>query len=131
MSCAVRNSAESLVNVTNRNAEVNALIACRRYETLSLHNILQGFSTLDCDWLIPNDRRARKQTRVTFSDNLKRRELLEEFLYWYFDSFVMPLLKVCIFGVRNAAIIDLDRVDHVLHHRIVSLPQSGPVFPSR
>lgn len=28
------------------------------------------------------------------SDSLKRRELLEDFLFWYFDSFVLSLLKV-------------------------------------
>lgn len=28
------------------------------------------------------------------SDAKKRRELLEDFLFWYFDGFVSPLLKV-------------------------------------
>ena len=33
--------------------------------------------------------------RVCYSDSIKRRELVEEFLYWYFNSFLIPLLKVC------------------------------------
>ncbi len=37
---------------------------------------------------------GEKQTRISVSDAAKRRELLEDFLYWYFDSFVLPLLKV-------------------------------------
>ena len=41
-----------------------------------------------------------KQTRVPVTDTLKRREVLEEFLFWYFDSFVLPLLKVWLFLLR-------------------------------
>lgn len=43
---------------------------------------------------MPASEGARQQTRVSVSDALKRRELLEEFLFWYFDSFLIPLLKV-------------------------------------
>jgi telomerase reverse transcriptase len=32
--------------------------------------------------------------RACYSDSIKRRELVEEFLYWYFNSFLIPLLKV-------------------------------------
>ena len=74
--------------------DVKDFITCRRHETLSLHNILQSFSTSDCDWLVPPGPGALKQTRVSVSDALKRRELLEDFLFWYFDSFVLPLLRV-------------------------------------
>jgi telomerase reverse transcriptase len=37
-----------------------------------------------------------KQRRVPVTDSLKRRELLEEFIFWYFDSFVLPLLRVSV-----------------------------------
>jgi len=73
---------------------VKKFISCRRYESLSLHYLLQGFSTSACDWLIPPGPGAREQARISVSDSLKRRELLEDFLFWYFDSFVLPLLKV-------------------------------------
>lgn len=43
---------------------------------------------------MPPGERAQKQRRVSVSDSLKRRELLEEFLFWYFDGFILPLLKV-------------------------------------
>lgn len=43
---------------------------------------------------MPTGPGAHKQTRVSVSDSLKRRELLEEFLFWYFDSFLLQLLKV-------------------------------------
>ncbi|KAF8656263.1 hypothetical protein AX16_002699 [Volvariella volvacea WC 439] len=82
---------------------VKELISCRRFETLSLHDILQGFSTTACDWLIPPGPGASKQIRVSVSDFLKRRELLEEFLYWYFTSFVMPLLKTTFYITESSA----------------------------
>ena len=74
--------------------DVKMFIACRRYETLTLHRVLQHFSTSACDWFAPATAHVIKQTRVSVSDSLKRRELLEDFLFWYFDSFVLPLLKV-------------------------------------
>ena len=66
----------------------------RRFETISLYRVLQEFSTTDCDWLIPPGKPGCYHGRVPVTDSLKRRELLEEFLFWYFDSFVIPLIKV-------------------------------------
>lgn len=69
-------------------------VELRRYETFTLHQLLQGFSTSACEWLMPSGKKAQAQGRVCVSDALKRRELLEEFMFWYFDGFLMPLLKV-------------------------------------
>lgn len=82
---------------------VKQFISCRRYESLSLHHILQGFSTSACDWLIPPGPGAQEQARVSVSDSLKRRELLEDFLFWYFDSFVLPLLKTTFYVTESSA----------------------------
>ncbi|KAL0953283.1 hypothetical protein HGRIS_004533 [Hohenbuehelia grisea] len=81
---------------------VKEFIVSRRYESLSLHYILQGFSTAACDWLAPGVG-VTKQTRVSVSDALKRRELLEEFLFWYFDSFVFHLLKTNFYITESSA----------------------------
>lgn len=61
---------------------------------MTLHHVLQQFSTSACDWLAPSTAGLLQQGRVSVSDSLKRRELLEDFLFWYFDSFVLPLLRV-------------------------------------
>lgn len=82
---------------------VKLFICSRRYETLTLHRILQGFSTSACDWLFPPGGGAQKQSRVSVSDALKRRELLEEFIFWYFDSFVLPLLKTTFYTTESSA----------------------------
>ncbi|KZT07774.1 uncharacterized protein LAESUDRAFT_772394 [Laetiporus sulphureus 93-53] len=75
-------------------ADIQGFIASRRYEKTTLHNVLQVFSVTECDWLAPDSAAAKIQSRVSVTDALKRRELLEEFLFWYYDSFLMPLLKV-------------------------------------
>lgn len=75
-------------------ADVKEFIMARRFETVSLHHVLQGFTTTDCDWLIPRGAPGCYHGRVPVTDSLKRRELLEEFMFWYFDSFVIPLIKV-------------------------------------
>ncbi|KAF4597579.1 hypothetical protein EYR40_008041 [Pleurotus pulmonarius] len=82
---------------------VKHFITCRRYETLSLHYVLQGFSTAACEWLMPPGEKAKNQRRVSVSDSLKRRELLEEFLFWYFDGFILPLLKTTFYITESSA----------------------------
>jgi hypothetical protein len=90
MSLSLSLLAEMLMLFVVECTDVKKFISCRRYETLSLHQILEGFVVSDCDWLMPDS----EQRRVPVTDSLKRREMLEEFLFWYFDSFVLPLLKV-------------------------------------
>lgn len=74
--------------------DIKAFIALRRYETLTLHKLLQGFSISDCEWLMPSGVGAQQRPRVSVTDSLKRLELLQEFVFWFFDGFLVPLLKV-------------------------------------
>ena len=82
---------------------------------------------------MPVGKRAHTQGRVSVSDALKRRELLEEFMFWYFDGFLMPLLKVRRNSAdRSSEDTDLSLVlifkDDVLYHGIVGLPQQNFVL---
>ena len=74
-------------------AAVLLFIQARRHESLNLHLILQGFSLSDCDWLLPVGNRAQMQ-RSNSQEDKKRRELLHEFIYWYFECFLIHLLRV-------------------------------------
>ncbi|TCD64911.1 hypothetical protein EIP91_003447 [Steccherinum ochraceum] len=78
---------------------VKSFISARRYETLTLHEIMQDFSISDCDWLMP----AKPQARVNATDTLKRLELAQEFLFWYFDSFIVPLLRTTFYVTESSA----------------------------
>ncbi len=62
-----------------------------------LHHVLQNFRTSECDSWLGGPSRASVRAdgqRRSVSDGLKRRELLEEFMYWFYESFAIPLLKV-------------------------------------
>lgn len=72
---------------------IRQIINLRRYESLTLHDVLQGFSIADCEWLVPTGAKARAQ-RAAQSDDLKRREILQEWMWWFFVNFVMSILKV-------------------------------------
>ncbi|KAJ3546316.1 hypothetical protein NMY22_g2104 [Coprinellus aureogranulatus] len=78
-------------------------VELRRYETLTIHELLQGFSTSACEWLMPSGKKAHLQGRVDVSDTMKRRELLKEFMFWYFDGFLMPLLKTTFYITESSA----------------------------
>ncbi|CCM03069.1 uncharacterized protein FIBRA_05189 [Fibroporia radiculosa] len=84
--------------------QIKAFISARRYETTTLHNVLHKFSITECEWLAPEGGAARAQRRVSVTDALKRRELLEEFLFWYFDSFLLPLLKTTFYVTESSAL---------------------------
>ena len=92
--------------------DIREFIQLRRFETVSLHHVLQDIKVSKCEWLEPacaNDKskkhvnaadkkhaivpdKSQKHTNVT--DSLKRREIFEEFVFWYFNSFLLPLLSV-------------------------------------
>ncbi|KAL4243808.1 Telomerase reverse transcriptase [Abortiporus biennis] len=82
---------------------VKAFITARRYETLTVHRILQGFMTSECDWLMPDGSKAMKQLRVSVTDSLKRTELLQDFIFWYFDGFLIPLLRTTFYVTESSA----------------------------
>ena len=86
---------------------VGQFIRLRRYENISLHDILQGYQVKyrdalsprtmligkqlkKCDWLaLPTS----KSEPMSLPDSKKRMELLSEFLLWLFESFVIPVIS--------------------------------------
>ena len=111
--------------------DIKNFITCRRFETLSLHDVLQGFSSSDCDWLIPPGPGARQQHRVCVSDAVKRKELLEEFLFWFFDSFLLPLIKVLKWFHAWVAFSANVVLDLLLCDRVLCFSESAPLFQTR
>lgn len=72
---------------------------------------------MDCAWLQPAG--FVEGSRVTEGDAKKRRELLAEFLWWLFDGFLIPLLKVGAGHLRRLAARAHDLpslADHLLRH---------------
>ena len=75
---------------------VKQLLSGRRHESITLHSVMQGISTSECDWLLPSTKPSQRRNQSE-AEMLMQRQLLQEFIFWYFDQFLLPLLKVCSF----------------------------------
>ncbi|CAE6410670.1 unnamed protein product [Rhizoctonia solani] len=87
---------------TNRKVideHINTIVTQRRFETMTLHQLVQKLRIADFEWLGQTPDR-----RVAQSDALKRTELLQEFIYWFFDSFIIPLVKSTFYVTETSAL---------------------------
>ncbi|CAI4216742.1 unnamed protein product [Parascedosporium putredinis] len=69
---------------------VDRFVRLRRFENMSLHDIYQGMKLTDVEWLAPPHLREYKMSPT---DKLKRTEIFLEFLYYVFDSLLIPLIR--------------------------------------
>jgi telomerase reverse transcriptase len=70
---------------------VDRFIRIRRYESLSLHDVLQDMKLHDVAWLSPSN--CDTSAKMSETDFAKRKELMAELLYYLFDSFLIPLIR--------------------------------------
>ncbi|RYP25294.1 hypothetical protein DL767_008472 [Monosporascus sp. MG133] len=70
--------------------KVHQFILLRRFEGMSLHEVMQGMKIADIDWLAPPWLMSNKTSQT---DMQKRVELFYEFLYFIFDSLLIPLIR--------------------------------------
>ncbi|GAA5915420.1 hypothetical protein JCM6882_001418 [Rhodosporidiobolus microsporus] len=94
----------STANAKLIKSHVSSFIRLRRFESTSLHALLQGFAILDCAWLAPPSasHASTQQHKPNALDMEKRREVLSDFLFWFFDSFIIDLIRTA-FYVTDAA----------------------------
>ncbi|ENH60834.1 hypothetical protein FOC1_g10015638 [Fusarium oxysporum f. sp. cubense race 1] len=69
---------------------VDSFIRLRRFETMSLHEITQNMKIAKISWLQSPVLGDRKQSKT---DTAKRLEIFNEFIYFVFDSLLMPLIR--------------------------------------
>ncbi|GKT48290.1 telomerase-binding protein EST1A [Colletotrichum spaethianum] len=70
--------------------KVDHFIRMRRFESMSLYELADGIKVTSMEWLAPP---ALKGQRTSQTDMKKRLEILNEFLYYVFDSLLIPLLR--------------------------------------
>ncbi|KAK4681468.1 Telomerase reverse transcriptase [Podospora pseudoanserina] len=70
--------------------KVHEFIHLRRFESMCLHEVMQGMKLQDIDWLAPPGLANQKCSQ---SDMQKRTEIFYEFLYYLFDSLLIPLIR--------------------------------------
>ncbi|KAJ0352623.1 hypothetical protein KNSL1_002534 [Colletotrichum chrysophilum] len=69
---------------------VDHFVRLRRFESMSLEEVTDGIKVTAMDWLAPPKLKGMKTSQ---SDMKKRLEILHEFLYYVFDSILIPLLR--------------------------------------
>ena len=69
---------------------IDDMILLRRFESMTLHQVMQGIRLSSITWLAKPGSVA---SRMCGSDYSKRLELLHEFIYYLFDSFLVPLIR--------------------------------------
>ena len=70
---------------------IDKFVRMRRYESLTLHDIMQRVKIHDIEWMsLTDDDQISKRSA---SDSAKRKELMAELLYYVFDSFLLPLIR--------------------------------------
>ncbi|KAJ5683012.1 hypothetical protein N7462_006177 [Penicillium macrosclerotiorum] len=75
---------------------VDAFIKMRRFESPSLHLVCKGLKVTEISWLVPPKKQdtVSGTDRISLSDFQKRTELFHEFIYYIFDSILIPLIRV-------------------------------------
>ncbi|GAA5836251.1 hypothetical protein JCM5353_002655 [Sporobolomyces roseus] len=84
--------------------QISQFLRMRRFETISLHSLFQGFSLLDCEWLsTSSSSNTKKKARsLTTTEMEKRKEIMGEFLYWFFDSYVTEIVRTAFYVTDSA-----------------------------
>lgn len=70
---------------------VDRFVQMRKFESLNLHEVVQGLKVKSIEWLKPEVVNNAQKSSIT--DTRKREELLQEFVYYLFDSLLIPLLS--------------------------------------
>ena len=69
---------------------VNEFIQMRRFESMNLHRAIQGLQITCITWLVKPRVGHKKMCK---SDYTKRLEILHEFVYYIFDSLLIPVIR--------------------------------------
>ncbi|KAL1879940.1 hypothetical protein VTK73DRAFT_6636 [Phialemonium thermophilum] len=70
--------------------KVDDFLHLRRFEQISLHDVMQGLKIMEIKWLQPTKLSNQKSSQT---DRVKRVEIFHEFLYYVFDSLLIPLIR--------------------------------------
>jgi telomerase reverse transcriptase len=80
---------------------IEAFILLRRYESLSLHSVMQGMKLKDIAWLAPPNHVSGD--KLSRTDLEKRSQVMAELVYYIFDSFLIPLIRAHFYVTESGA----------------------------
>ena len=81
--------------------KIDQFIRLRRFETMSLQDVMQHIKPTKIQWL-RGPQKSQSAAPMSWTDSKKRLELLAELLYWTMDSFVIPLLRYNFYVTESA-----------------------------
>ncbi|KAJ4301248.1 Telomerase reverse transcriptase [Kalmusia sp. IMI 367209] len=70
---------------------IDQFVFLRRFESLTLHQVTENIQISTLAWLRPPG--LENAASMAKSDHDKRHEIFLEFVYWVFDSFLIPLIR--------------------------------------
>ncbi|KAK5195903.1 Telomerase reverse transcriptase [Exophiala xenobiotica] len=79
---------------------IDEFVQMRRFESMTLHKAVQGICVKSIPWLCPPGQNRQKMSN---SDHSKRLELLHEFVYYIFDSLLIPLIRATFYVTESSA----------------------------
>lgn len=56
-----------------------------------MHHMLQGIASDKISWLSSS---REDPSRLNASEHVKRRQLVDELAFWFYDGFLIPLIRV-------------------------------------
>ncbi|KAJ5938172.1 hypothetical protein N7454_004514 [Penicillium verhagenii] len=87
---------EGLFNRKAIMKHVDSFIKMRRFESPSLHEVCTGLKIANISWLASpklHNPQGGENTKMSLSDFRKRMEMFQEFIYYIFDSILLPLVR--------------------------------------
>lgn len=79
---------------------IDKFVQMRRFESMTLHRVVQGLRVKSIPWLcLP----GKEGSKLSKSDHSKRLELLHEFVYYVFDSVLIPLIRANFYVTESSA----------------------------
>jgi telomerase reverse transcriptase len=90
-------------NKTHVMKHVDAFVRLRQFESMSLHDVVQGLRLADMPWLAPPAGHPTGSQKPSLSDTRKRADIFHELVYYVFDSLLMPLVRGNFYVTESAA----------------------------
>lgn len=81
-------------------ARIHEFVHMRRFETMTLEVAVHGIAVKAIPWLCASGQQGEKMSR---SDHAKRQELLHEFIYFLFDSLLIPLIRANFYVTESSS----------------------------
>lgn len=81
--------------------KVHIFIRLGRFESLTLHEVMHGIKITEIPWIAPSEELYR--CKVSQSDITKRQDIFSEFVYYVFDSLLIPLIRSNFYVTESGA----------------------------